>query len=191
MIITDDNDSHRTVFIFRYLLDLLGVVLKFLVVWLVVLRIYVAFAVFQAYRDLEAGDNQSLKFKWRGGELKFLGFILNIFKAFQILYTGLQISQTLKTFVSSSGHTRNFCSNLKRCRFKNMFQKKSLCLTRFITVIFSIYTLRRVKSTANFITVGSKIIKRLRPSDHREDNMFCDDHSTTMYGHFLEALHSD
>ena len=35
---------------------------------LVVLRIYVALAVFQPYRDLEAGDNQSLKFKWRGGE---------------------------------------------------------------------------------------------------------------------------
>ena len=28
---------------------------------LVVLRIYVALAVFQPYRDLEAGDNQSLK----------------------------------------------------------------------------------------------------------------------------------
>ena len=38
-------------------------------VWLVALRIYVALAVFQPYRDLEAGDNQSLKFKWRGGEL--------------------------------------------------------------------------------------------------------------------------
>ena len=35
---------------------------------LVILRIYVALAVFQPYRDLEAGDNQSLKFKWRGGE---------------------------------------------------------------------------------------------------------------------------
>ena len=38
--------------------------------WLVVLRFYIALAVglFQPYRDLEAGDNQSLKFKWRGGE---------------------------------------------------------------------------------------------------------------------------
>ena len=35
---------------------------------MVVLRIYVALAVFQPYRDLEAGDNQSLKFKWRGEE---------------------------------------------------------------------------------------------------------------------------
>ena len=29
--------------------------------WLVLLRIYVASAVFQPYRDLEAGNNQSLK----------------------------------------------------------------------------------------------------------------------------------
>ena len=29
--------------------------------WLVVLRINVASAVFQPYRDMEAGDNQSLK----------------------------------------------------------------------------------------------------------------------------------
>ena len=36
--------------------------------WLVVLRIYIALVVFQPYRDLEAGDNQSLKFKWQGGE---------------------------------------------------------------------------------------------------------------------------
>ena len=32
------------------------------------LRIYVALAVFQPYGDLEAGDNQSLKFKWRDRE---------------------------------------------------------------------------------------------------------------------------
>ena len=42
--------------------------LLYLVEWLVVLRIYVALAVFQPYRDLETGDNQSLKFKWRGRE---------------------------------------------------------------------------------------------------------------------------
>ena len=39
-----------------------------LVGWLVVLRIYVALAVFQPYPDLEAGDNQYLRFKWRGRE---------------------------------------------------------------------------------------------------------------------------
>ena len=33
---------------------------------LVVLRVYVALAIFQPFRDLEAGDNQSLKFKWLG-----------------------------------------------------------------------------------------------------------------------------
>ena len=32
---------------------------------LVVFRIYVASAVFQPYRELEAGDNQSLEFEWR------------------------------------------------------------------------------------------------------------------------------
>ena len=36
--------------------------------WLVALRIYVASALFQPYCDLEAGENQSLKFKWRGRE---------------------------------------------------------------------------------------------------------------------------
>ena len=36
---------------------------------MIVLRIYVALVLFQQYRNLEAGDNQSLKFKWRGGEL--------------------------------------------------------------------------------------------------------------------------
>ena len=39
-----------------------------LVGWLVVVKIYVASAVFQPYLDLEAGDNQSLIFKWRGRE---------------------------------------------------------------------------------------------------------------------------
>ena len=35
---------------------------------MVVLKIYVTLTVFQPYRYLEAGDNQSLKFKWRGEE---------------------------------------------------------------------------------------------------------------------------
>ena len=37
---------------------------KSLIGWLVILRIYIALALFQPYRDLEAGDNQSLIFKW-------------------------------------------------------------------------------------------------------------------------------
>ena len=36
--------------------------------WLVVLGIYVALVLFQPFRDLEAGDYQSVKFKWRGIE---------------------------------------------------------------------------------------------------------------------------
>ena len=39
--------------------------LKLLVGWFVVLRIYVALAIFQPYRDLKAGDNQSLQSQWR------------------------------------------------------------------------------------------------------------------------------
>ena len=39
-----------------------------LVRWFVVLRIYVALAVFQPYRDLESGENQTLKFKGRDRE---------------------------------------------------------------------------------------------------------------------------
>ena len=47
----------------------IGVALKMYVGWLVLLRIYVALiAVFQPYRDLKAGDNQSLKIKWRERE---------------------------------------------------------------------------------------------------------------------------
>ena len=45
--------SHRNSTVWLFNFSLVG--------WLVVLRIYVALAVFQPYRDLEAGDNQSLK----------------------------------------------------------------------------------------------------------------------------------
>ena len=44
-----------------WLLLAMSTAAEFRVGWLVVLRIYVALAVFQPYRDLEAGDNQSLK----------------------------------------------------------------------------------------------------------------------------------
>ena len=54
------HDLYRSNIIEQIPLQLVG--------WLVVLRIYVALAVFQPYRDFEAGDNQSLKFKWRGRE---------------------------------------------------------------------------------------------------------------------------
>ena len=39
----------------------ISVASDFGLVWFGLLRIYVALAVFQPYRDLEAGDNQSLK----------------------------------------------------------------------------------------------------------------------------------
>ena len=37
----------------------------YMIGWLVVLRIFVAVAIFQPYRYLEAGDNQFLKLYWQ------------------------------------------------------------------------------------------------------------------------------
>ena len=45
-----------------------SVLVGWLVRWLVGYIEDFALAVFQPYRDLEAGDYQSFKFKWRGGE---------------------------------------------------------------------------------------------------------------------------
>ena len=36
-----------------------------------------------------------------------------------------------------------------------------------------VYKLRSVKSAANFVSSGSKIVKRFRPRDHREDDRSC------------------
>ena len=62
------NACHSSIEIQILLLSIGNNFLLSLVGWLVVLRIYVALAIFQPYRDLVAWDNQSLKFKWRGGE---------------------------------------------------------------------------------------------------------------------------
>ena len=58
--------------------------------WLVVLRIYIASAVFQPYRDLEAGDMQSLKFKWRGRESN-PGLLL------RLIYTNVRCEHPLES----------------------------------------------------------------------------------------------
>ena len=55
-----------------------------------------------------------------------------------------------KRFGSSLGHTLNFCPHLVQYRFKNMYHKESL--TQHSTVILS----------TNFISSGSKIVKRIR-----------------------------
>ena len=54
----------------------------------------------------------------------------------------------------------NFCPNLVQYRFKNVYLKESL--TRSSTVIDPVYKLRMVKSETNFISSGSKIVKRLQ-----------------------------
>ena len=82
-------------------------------------------------------------------------FHSKIFKLLKTIDTGLQISQASGHF-GSLGHTctLNFCPNLVQDRFRNMYLKESL--TRFSMVIW------RVKSEANFIWSGAKIVKRLR-----------------------------
>ena len=59
-----------------------------------------------------------------------------------------------KHLESSSDHTLSFYLNLVKYRFKNMFLK-----------VFNgdlVYKLRRVKSEANLVSSGLKIVKRLR-----------------------------
>ena len=68
------------------------------------------------------------------------------------------ITSVWKRLESSSGHTRNFYPNWVQYRFKKMFQKESLLLS----YTDLIYKLRTVNKAANFISSGSKIVKRLR-----------------------------
>ena len=95
-----------------------------------------------------------------GVVLAFWISILKISKLLQNCWHGvIDITSFGKHFESSLGHTLNFCRNLVIFRFKNMCQKESL--TQSSTVI--LFTkLRRVKDTPNFISSGSKIVKRLR-----------------------------
>ena len=93
-----------------------------------------------------------------GVALAFLIFILKIFKLLpNYLHRVTDIESFEKHLESSSGHTLSFYLNFVKYRSKNMFLKKSL--TRSSTVI---YKLRRVKCEANFVSSGSKIVKRTR-----------------------------
>ena len=64
-----------------------------------------------------------------------------------------------KNVIKYDFHTLNFCRNLVIFRSKNICQKESL--TRFFYGDL-VYKLRRVKDTPNFISSGSKLVKRLR-----------------------------
>ena len=57
-----------------------------------------------------------------------------------------------KSVMSYSDFLSKFCEN----RFKNMFLKECLTLSDIV------FKLRRVKGAANFVSTGSKIVKRLR-----------------------------
>ena len=92
--------------------------------------------------------------------LAFLISILKIFKSLQNLWHRVtDITSFGKRLRSSLGHILNFCPNSVKYRFRIIYHKESLTLSS--TVILSTQ-LRRVKGEANFISSGSKIVKRLR-----------------------------
>ena len=66
-----------------------------------------------------------------------------------------------KRLESYLGHTLNFCPNLVQYRFQNMYLKKSL--TR--SLLWSCLQTKDGQRQTNFISSGSKIVKRLR---HRQ-----------------------
>ena len=91
--------------------------------------------------------------------LAFLISILKIFKSLQNYWHRVtDIKSFGKRYESSLGHTLNFCPNLVKYRSKNMYLKESP------PVFYGdlVYKPRRVKSDSNFISSGSKIVKRLR-----------------------------
>ena len=90
-----------------------------LVGWLAVWRIYVALAIFQPYRDLEAGDNQSLKFKWRGGICKW---IKHIFKYLKIS-SNIRIKK--KKYLKISRYLKYSFANISKS-FKDIFNSFEL-----------------------------------------------------------------
>ena len=104
--------------------------------------------------------------------LTFLSFIKKSSNHFKII--DVTRSQTFGKFFKSSSE--------RLSKFRTMpFQEhvsKGIALLHPVFYGDIICKLRRVKGTANFISVGSKIIIRLRTSDHRQSNIGS---STTMY----------
>ena len=94
-----------------------------------------------------------------GVVLTFWISILKISKLLQnCLHRVIDITSFERHLESSLDHTLNFCRNLVIFRSKNICQKESH------PVFYGdlVYKLRRVKDTPNFISSGSKIVKRLR-----------------------------
>ena len=86
-------------------------------------------------------------------------FILKIFKLLQnCSHRVTDITSFEKHLESSLDHTPNFCRNLV------IFRSKNISHPVFYGDL--VYKLRKVKDTPNFISSGSKIVKRLRRRQH-------------------------
>ena len=104
-----------------------------------------------------------------GVVIAFCISILKVFKSLYIYWHGVtDITRFEKHWERSSGHTLNLCQNLVKYRFKNMLLKESHLVFRGDLV----EKLGKFKGSMNFVSSGSKVLKRLRwPSDQREDYM--------------------
>ena len=92
--------------------------------------------------------------------LAFWISILKISKLLQnCLHRVIDITSFEKHLESSLDRTPNFCQNLVIFRSKNMYLKG---ISHPVFYGDLVYKLRRVKDTPNFISSGSKIVKRLR-----------------------------
>ena len=108
-------------------------------------------------------------------------------KSFLFLTQGYRYHKLRKTFGNFSGHTLTCCLKVKY-RFKNMLRKESLTRVFYGDLV---YKLRRVRCEANFVSSGSKIVKRLRRRKY--DSLIIErtiglvlGPSTALYRSFLE-----
>ena len=87
--------------------------------------------------------------------------IIKIFKSLQNYWHRVtDITSFGQHLESSFVHTLNFYPNLVQYRFKNIHVSKGITHSVFYGDL--VYKLRRVKGEANFISSGSKIVKRIR-----------------------------
>ena len=93
----------------------------------------------------------------------FLISILKIFKSLQHYWHRVtDITSFGKHLKSYLGHTMTFCPNLLQYRAISFQEYVSKGITHPVFYGDLVYKLRRVKSETNFISSGSKIVKRLR-----------------------------
>ena len=115
--------------------------------------------------------------------LPFLISILKIFKLLLNYWHRVTDITSFGRFESSLGHTLNFCQNLVQYRFKYLYLKDHPVFYGDL-----VYKLRRVKGEANFISSGSKIVKRLQ---HRQyDPVIIERNIGLMLGPFIALYRS-